>query len=119
MKCWLDTSNQNEGPILLMGINPDVVEDKSILLCEDVLDEGYTLEMVQRLIYGMSPETLKTFVLDRKIGKQKTIAKVDYLGFDTDGTKWQFGSGMDKDGQGRRLANFIGAVKQNSQAPTS
>ncbi len=113
-----NSKSSSRNPQLLLGIDPGVIKGKHVLGVDDVEDGGYTLAYVHRLLEGMDPESLKLAVLAKKLGNQEVEVKIDYYLFALDGKKRLFGSGMDKDGKSRRLAPFIGAVKQNGQAPT-
>lgn len=108
-------------PTIYLSVNPEDVQSQHLLVTEDVRDDGITLVRIRRLLGTMSPASLKVAVLTDKINKEELEklgedARAEYVGFETPKTKWLFGSGMDKDGQTRRFANFIGAVKPNGQS---
>ncbi|HEX6977045.1 MAG TPA: phosphoribosyltransferase family protein [Patescibacteria group bacterium] len=114
-----NSKKSSRKPQLLLAIEPNAIKGKHVLGVDDVQDGGYTLEYVRCLLNLMDPESLKLLVLATKEGNQEVSVKIDYSIFTLDGKKWLFGSGMDKDGKSRRLADFIGAVKENGQLHSS
>lgn len=84
------------------------ITGRHVLIVEDILDSGVTLTYLLRLLAARSPASLKTCVLTRKLGKLKSEATLDYVGFEIpDG--WVVGYGLDYDNRWRTLP-YIGIL---------
>jgi hypoxanthine phosphoribosyltransferase len=86
---------------------PDI-RGRHVLLLDDILDSGQTLDAVVRLARGMAPKTLRVGVLLRKRARQKTALEPDYCGFDIPDV-FVVGYGLDYNDEYRGLP-FIGVM---------
>ena len=84
------------------------IADRNVLLVEDIVDSGYTLEAVLSLLKTRRPKSLKTCVLLDKAERREVDVPIDYTGFVIP-DKFVFGYGLDLDEYYRNLP-FIGAV---------
>lgn len=95
------------------------LKNRMVLIVDDLVDSGKTLEMLSSTVVELGAAEVKTAVLIRKFGSAS--GPVDFCGFDLNlqrealerkGLKdyWLFGYGMDLDGQYREL-DHIGWVK--------
>lgn len=67
-----------------LRINKELTEDldgKHCLIIEDIIDSGSTLDMIQRMLKGRNPESLKICTLLDKPSRRETEVSVDYTGF--------------------------------------
>jgi hypoxanthine phosphoribosyltransferase len=85
-----------------------------VLLVEDIVDSGYTLEAVLSLLNTRRPASLKTCVLLDKAERREVEVPIDYSGFVIP-DKFVFGYGLDIDEYYRNLP-FIGAVDPTKYA---
>lgn len=92
---------------ITLDLNTDIA-DRNVLLVEDIVDSGYTLEAVLNLLQTRHPKTLKTCVLLDKAERREVVVPIDYCGFVIP-DKFVFGYGLDIDEYYRNLP-FIGAV---------
>jgi hypoxanthine phosphoribosyltransferase len=69
------------------------IEEKHVIIVEDIADSGSTLDYLQRLLKGRQPASLKTCVLLRKV-RESIDVPVDYLGFEIPDV-WVVGYGLD------------------------
>jgi hypoxanthine phosphoribosyltransferase len=69
------------------------IENQHVLIVEDILDSGHTLNYLYHTLQGRNPASLKTCVLLRKTRSDVDVP-VDYLGFDI-GDTWVVGYGLD------------------------
>lgn len=76
--------------------------DRRVLLVEDILDTGKTLDVAQRQLIYMYKTDLKTAVLLRKPGKAPADVTADFVGFDIP-DEFAVGMGLDYDGKYREL----------------
>lgn len=76
---------------------PKGLAGKHVIIVDDILDSGQTLDVVTRLAREQKPSTVRTCVLLRKPGKAKVDFKADYVGFDIP-DEFVVGYGLDYDG---------------------
>lgn len=67
---------------------------RTIILVDDILDEGHTLQAVQAAMQAAGVKQIITVVLCQKDGTQKVPVQVDHVGL-TVPNRYVFGSGMD------------------------
>lgn len=83
----------------------EIIKDRNVYIVDDILDEGYTLSEISRLIMDLGAISCKFVVLiDKELNKTKPI-KADYCGFKAP-NKFLFGFGMDINGIFRQLKNI-------------
>ena len=93
---------------ILMDLR-EPIENRHVIIVEDILDTGNTLEYLCHSLQGRSPASLKTCVLVRKLRDLQTTS-VDYLGFDIPDV-WVVGYGLDYAEQYRTLP-YIAELKR-------
>jgi hypoxanthine phosphoribosyltransferase len=81
--------------------SPDV-EGRDVLVVDDIVDEGRTLEAVLERIERGGPRSLRVAVLVSKRARRIVPVDLDYIGFEVD-DGWVVGLGMDLDGAYRDL----------------
>jgi hypoxanthine phosphoribosyltransferase len=82
------------------------IENKHVLLVEDIIDTGQTIKKVVEILKSRNPESLKIVtLLDKKEGRKVDI-DADYIGFDIP-NKFVVGYGLDLDEKLRNVP-FIG-----------
>ena len=84
------------------------IENRHVLLVEDIVDSGRTLAHVLKMLKTREPASLKTCVLLDKKMRREVQVEVDYIGFDVP-DKYVFGYGIDIDEHCRYLP-FIASV---------
>ena len=108
----VDTYGMNATPSdavrLVMDLRTDIA-GKHVLIVEDIVDTGNTLEYLMSILLPRKPATLKTCVLLRKRERLEREVKIDYLGFDIP-DRWVVGYGLDC-ADGHRALPYIGVVK--------
>lgn len=78
------------------------MRNRSVLVLDDILDEGVTLKAIVEACYSLGAKQVKTAVLvDKELEKSKPI-KADYIGL-TVPDRYVFGCGMDVYGWWRNL----------------
>ncbi|MDJ0794708.1 MAG: hypoxanthine phosphoribosyltransferase [Woeseiaceae bacterium] len=93
---------------LVMDVRGNI-EDKHVLIVEDIVDTGHTLKYLIGMLESHRPASVKTCALVRKAERAEVDVSVDYLGFDI-GDEWVVGYGLDYAEQNRTLP-YIGVVK--------
>lgn len=84
------------------------IEDRNVLLVEDIIDSGNTIASVIELLKTRRPRSLKVCALLDKASRREVDVPIDYRGF-TIPDKFVFGYGLDLDEYYRNLP-FIGVV---------
>ena len=80
---------------------PDVV-GRNVLIIEDIVDTGYTLDYLRRRLLKQNPKTLRVCCLLDKTGRRKIEVPVDYSGFEIPDV-YVVGYGLDADELFRNL----------------
>jgi hypoxanthine phosphoribosyltransferase len=82
------------------------LENKNVVLVEDIVDTGLTVQFLLEHFKLKKPKTLKLCSLLRKKARLKIDVNIDYLGFDIE-DKFVIGYGLDYNGNYRELP-YIG-----------
>jgi hypoxanthine phosphoribosyltransferase len=82
--------------------------DKHVLIIEDIIDSGHTLQSVMHLLETRRPASLKLCTLLNKASRREVEIPIHYIGFEIE-DKFVFGYGLDLDEKFRNLP-FIGVV---------
>lgn len=75
---------------------------RSVVVVDDIADEGRTLEAVLARVRAVRPRSVRTAVLVNKHARRRVPLQLDWAGFEID-DGWIVGYGMDLDGQLREL----------------
>jgi len=92
---------------ITLDINTDI-QNRHVLLIEDIVDSGYTVKAVLELLSGRQPKSLKICALLNKAERREVDVRIDYYGFVIP-DKFVFGYGLDADEYYRNLP-FIGVL---------
>ena len=93
---------------LVMDVRGNI-EGRHVLIVEDIVDTGHTLNYLIGMLKSHRPASIKTAALVRKAESAEVEVTIDYLGFDI-GDEWVVGYGLDYAEQHRTLP-YIGVVK--------
>lgn len=99
-------------PRITLDLNTDV-RGRHVILVEDIIDSGHTIDHVMRLLQTREPASLKLCALLDKPERREVYVPVSYTGF-TIPNEFVFGYGLDLDEYCRNLT-FIGTVKREYQ----
>jgi hypoxanthine phosphoribosyltransferase len=91
------------------------IEGRNVLLVEDIVDSGHTLEHVLELLSTRKPKSLKVCALLDKEERREVVVPIHYRGFPIP-NKFVFGYGLDLDEYYRNLT-FIGVVDLEKYKP--
>ncbi|HOE89946.1 MAG: Hypoxanthine phosphoribosyltransferase [Spirochaetes bacterium ADurb.Bin315] len=97
------------GNVRLLMDTRENMENKHVLIVEDILDSGNTLDYLTRSFMTRSPRSVKTAVLLDKPERHEVDIKVDYIGF-TIPDVWVVGYGLDYNERYRTLP-YIAEMK--------
>ena len=74
-------NNTHSGELKLIKDIDEPVEDKNVILVEDILDSGVTLMYLRKLLLARQPRSLKTVALLDKRASRKVAIEAEYVGF--------------------------------------
>ncbi len=94
----------------LVGLNEDL-EGKTVIILEDIIDTGNTLEEIYKIFKDKKVKKLKIATLFFKPDVFRKSLPIDYIGRSID-DKFIVGYGLDYDGLGRNLADIY-QLKEN------
>lgn len=100
---------QSSGQIKILKDLDTVVANRDILLVEDIVDTGKTIQSVIEMLYHRGARSVKIVTLLDKPSNRKADISVDYIGFEV-ANEFVVGYGMDFD-QKYRCLPFIGVLK--------
>jgi len=86
--------SQTSGAVQLIKDLDHTVEDRNIILVEDILDSGLTLNFLRRHFRGHKPRSLRVAALLDKPARRKVEVSADYVGFPIE-NHFVVGYGMD------------------------
>ncbi|MBV7441296.1 hypoxanthine phosphoribosyltransferase [Weeksellaceae bacterium TAE3-ERU29] len=101
MKSYQGTSSTGEVKNL-MDIPAEMVKDRHIILVEDIVDTGNTLQLLHEMMKSKPIASVKTATLLFKPEAYKKDLKIDYIGLSIP-NKFVVGYGLDYDGIGRNI----------------
>lgn len=93
---------------LLMDVRHDI-SGQDVLVVEDIVDSGNTVEYLLRVLAARGPRTLRACTLLRKPDRLEVEVEVSYLGFDIPDV-WVVGYGLDWAERYRTLP-YIGIIE--------
>jgi hypoxanthine phosphoribosyltransferase len=71
----------SSGQVRVLKDLDSVLEQRHIILVEDIVDTGLTLHYLQELLRARAPKSLKSACLLSKPSRRKVDVRVDYIGF--------------------------------------
>ena len=92
------------------------LQDRHVLLLDDIFDTGHTLAAITRHVAAQAPASLRSAVLLRKADRQEADIDPDYVAFDIPDL-FVVGYGLDYNDQHRHLP-YLAALDEDDLAPT-
>jgi hypoxanthine phosphoribosyltransferase len=86
-----------------------------VILIDDIVDSGYTIHTIRKLLLDRQPRSLKTCALLDKASKHKVEINIDYCGFEIP-DYFVVGYGLDIDEKGRNLPYIASVDLEKYQA---
>jgi hypoxanthine phosphoribosyltransferase len=93
----------------LIGIN-ETLKDKTVVIIEDIIDTGNTIESIVQQIKGFRPRQIYVATLLLKPELYTKEFKIDYVGFEIP-RDFLVGYGLDYEGYGRNLRGLYKLVE--------
>jgi hypoxanthine phosphoribosyltransferase len=95
-----------------MDLSQDIA-GKHILVVEDIIDSGYTMQYILSLLATRHPASIRICTLLSKPSRRQVDLHLDYVGFEIP-DKFVFGYGLDLDVNYRNLP-FVAVCKPNER----
>jgi hypoxanthine phosphoribosyltransferase len=95
-------ADRSSGEVRLLKDTSESVEGKNVIIVEDIVDNGLTLQYLQRLLAGRNPATLRTCVLLDKPYRRLVNVALDFVGLTAPDT-FIVGYGLDYQEKYRNL----------------
>ena len=105
---------QTSGEVIFRQIAQPDIAGRDILLLDDILDSGTTINSIREKLQTASPKSIRVCVLLRKIKDRARPVEADYVGFDI-ADEFVVGYGLDY-GEGYRNLPCIGVLKKELMA---
>lgn len=86
------------------------IEGRDVLLVEDIIDTGYTIEYLRRSFLARKPASFHVCTLVDKVARREIATDIDYVGFALKDDEFIVGYGMDYAELYRNLP-YIGILK--------
>jgi hypoxanthine phosphoribosyltransferase len=90
------------GEVRLLKDLDTTLDGKNVVIVEDIVDTGLTLNYLQDILRARNPRSLRTACLLSKPSRRKTDVKVEYIGFTIE-DRFVVGYGLD---YGERYRNL-------------
>jgi hypoxanthine phosphoribosyltransferase len=87
-------SSKEKHPVLLLADMKQDIKGKHVLLVEDIMDSGVTIDYLKKMLLDRQPESLKVCVLLDKPDRRQVQIEADYAGFRIP-NKYVVGYGLD------------------------
>ena len=95
-------ATESSGVVRILKDLDETIVGKDVLVVEDIVDTGLTLDYLLRILKSRKPASLKVCTFLNKSARRKVKVKVDYLGFDIP-NKFVVGYGLDYTGKFRNV----------------
>jgi hypoxanthine phosphoribosyltransferase len=105
------TGSERGGVRLVMDVRGSIT-GKHVLVVEDIVDSGRTLEYLLNTLAARKPASLQTCALVKKPSRTVVDVPINYLGFEIP-DKWVVGYGLDYKERHRTLP-YIGIVEPDA-----
>ncbi len=92
---------------LVMDVRGNI-ENRHVLIVEDIVDTGHTLNYLMGILESHRPASIRTCTLLHKADATQVDVNIDYIGFNI-GDEWVVGYGLDFAERDRTLP-YIGTV---------
>jgi hypoxanthine phosphoribosyltransferase len=103
-------STESSGLVRILKDLSSAIEDKDVLIVEDIIDTGLTLNYLLRYLRGKNPKSLRICALLDKPARRLVEIPIDYTGF-TIPDEFVVGYGLDF-GEYYRNLPFIGVLRR-------
>ena len=100
---------ETSGEVKMTSTLGAIIKNRHVIIVEDILDTGLTLDYLKRHLLGQNPASLRICTFLDKPSRRKVILSADYVGFESIDA-FYVGYGLDYAGEYRNLP-YIGSLK--------
>ena len=104
------SATKSSGVVRILKDLDAVIEGRDVLIVEDIVDSGLTLQYLLRNLAGRNPRSLEVCALLIKPARRKVDLQTRYVGFEIPNT-FAIGYGLDHQERYRNLP-FVAALKE-------
>ena len=104
------SATKSSGVVRILKDLDTVIEGRDVLIVEDIVDSGLTLQYLLRNLDGRNPRSLEVCALLVKPDRQKVDLRTKYVGFEIP-NRFAIGYGLDYDERYRNLP-YVAALKE-------
>ena len=105
------SSTESSGVVQIVKDLQHSIEDKHVLIVEDIVDSGLTLAYIKEILKGRGPASVKICTLLDKPARRKKDVKLDYVGTEVP-DEFIVGYGIDYAEYYRNLP-YVGSLKRS------
>ena len=99
-------STESSGVVRIVKDLDENIEKKDVLIVEDIIDTGLTLDYLIRMLKSRNPASLRVCALLNKKERRQINVPIDYCGFDIP-DKFVVGYGLDFNGLYRNIPYIL------------
>jgi hypoxanthine phosphoribosyltransferase len=99
------STTRTSGEVKLVKDLDRGLEGRDVVIIEDIVDTGLTLNYLQEILRAREPHSLRTACLLSKPSRRQIAVAVDYIGFEID-DRFVVGYGLDVDERYRHLPDI-------------
>jgi hypoxanthine phosphoribosyltransferase len=104
------SATKSSGVVRILKDLDAVIEDRDVLIVEDIVDSGLTLQYLLRNLAGRNPRSLEVCALMVKPERQKVDLRTKYVGFEIP-NRFVIGYGLDHAERYRNLP-YVAALNE-------
>jgi hypoxanthine phosphoribosyltransferase len=108
------SATDSSGVVRILKDLDAAIEDRDVLIVEDIVDSGLTLQYLLRNLGSRNPRTLEVCALLTKPARRKVALQAKYVGFEIEDT-FVVGYGLDYAERYRNLP-FVAALGEGARA---
>jgi len=113
--CTSSSKSPDGIPVHILADMQENVQGKDVLLIEDIMDSGVTIDYLKKRLLAQGPASLKVCVLLDKPERRKVAIEADYAGFRIP-NKYVVGYGLDYQDRYRNLP-YIAVLPHEERKP--
>ena len=99
------TGTTSSGEVRLLKDLDTALAGRDVLIVEDIVDTGLTLNYLREILMARGPRSVKTACLLSKPSRRKVDVRVEYIGFTIE-DHFVVGYGLDYEGRYRSLPHI-------------
>ena len=104
-----DSGSVSSGAVRLVMDVRGNIENRHVLIVEDIVDTGHTLKYLIGILESHRPASIRTAALLQKPERAEVDVPIDYIGFGI-GDEWVVGYGLDY-AEHERTLPYIGVIQ--------